>query len=80
MSPKSLHLPNGHRTSSDRIRHVKVYPARSPSLECVYVEIYEDDGLVYEGLVDLNRVATAGAGETALRALSQGRFELLQLP
>ena len=80
MSPKPLCLPNGHRTSSDRIRHVKVHPGRSPSLERVYLEIYEASGLVYEGLVDLDRVAPAEAGEPKSHARAEGRLELLKLP
>lgn len=80
MSPKSLQLPNGHRTSSDRIRHVKVYPARSSSRACVYLSIYEDEGLVFEGLVDLDRVVVTEAGELDMQALSRTRFELVQLP
>lgn len=74
----TLLLPNGHRTSSDRIRHVKAFPARSPSLHHAYLAIYEDAGLVYEGLVDLNRVVAGEAGESPLRSLLQRRFELLQ--
>ena len=80
MSPKSLQLPNGRRTSSDRIRHVKVYPERSRSLTWVYLAIYEDEGLVFEGLVDLDRVVGGEARNDKLQALSQGRFELVQFP
>jgi hypothetical protein len=80
VSPKPLHLPNGHRTRSDRIRHVKVHPERSRSLVCVYLAIFEDEGLVYEGFVDLDRVVIANAGEEKPQPLSQGLFELIQLP
>ncbi len=80
MSPKSLQLPNGHRTSSDCIRHAKVYPARSASLASVCAAFYEDEGLVYEGLVDLNRLVGTEAVEPGLQTPSQVRFELVPLP
>ena len=82
MPAKSLQLPNGHWTSSDQIRHVKVFPERSPSFECVFMEIYEDDGLVYAGLLDLGRVAATEDGREQLLygLLADGGFIPMSLP
>ena len=71
----SLLLPDVRRTRSDRIGHVKVHLARSPSFKRVYLTIFEENGLT-----DFNRVVAVDASEPKLQPLSQGRFELLQLP
>ena len=81
MRVMNLELPNGYRTRSDRIRHVRVHPERSCSFDCVYMEIYEDDQLAYEGLVDLDRVAvTDGGREMALRSVFSEGFLPTPLP
>lgn len=81
MDPKSLQLPNGCRIDSDQVRHVRVFPERSRAFDCVYMEIYADDGLVYEGLVDLDRVVeTQGGREKALRAVFDNGFVPTPLP
>jgi len=59
MRAKILDLPNGDRIRSDRICNVKVFPNRSPSRGLVYMEIYGAGGMVYGGLVDLERVVAA---------------------
>ncbi|MGO9432175.1 hypothetical protein [Rhodoblastus sp.] len=59
MRAKILDLPNGQRIRSERIRNVKVFPARSPSSGHVYMEIYGAEGIVYSGVVDLGRVVAA---------------------
>jgi len=59
MRAKILDLPNGQRIRSERIRNVKVFPERSPSFEVVYMEVYGAEGIVYSGLVDLQRVVAA---------------------
>lgn len=53
---KSLCLPNGHRTTSDRITAVRVHPNRSVSLQRIYAEVFENGQCVFEGLVDLDRI------------------------
>ncbi len=60
MRAKILDLPNGRRTNSDRIRRIEVDLGRSLSLQIMYLEIYEDEGLIYQGLVDLGRLAARG--------------------
>jgi hypothetical protein len=65
---KILDLPNGHRTSSDRITRVVVYPERSLSLRHVHMEIWEAAGAVYSGIVDLDRIVAAECLPSALTA------------
>ena len=59
MRAKILDLPNGQRIRSERIRSVKVFPERSPSSGNVYMEIYEAEGMVFSGIVDLDRIVAA---------------------
>lgn len=57
MTAKHLRLPNGHETTSDRITGVNVFPDRSLSETFVYVAVLEQEAIVYEGLVDLDRIS-----------------------
>jgi hypothetical protein len=59
MRAKILDLPNGRKIRSERIRNVKVFPERSPSSGHVYMEIYEAEGIVFRGVVDLDRIVAA---------------------
>ena len=59
MRAKILDLPNGQRIRSERIQNVKVYPERSPSSGDVYMEIYDSEGLIYSGVVNLERIVAA---------------------
>ncbi|TCD14128.1 hypothetical protein [Oricola cellulosilytica] len=56
MANKQLRFPNGYRTSSSNITRVKVFPERSLSWNRVYVVVIENDKIVYEGLVELDKI------------------------
>lgn len=56
MSRRQLVLPNGHRTNSDRIREVRVFIDQSPSGLVPFVEVVEDSGVVYTGLIGLDHL------------------------
>lgn len=71
MEGKWLYFPNGQLTRSDRIWHVKVFPDLSPSKEHIYVEVFEECGLVFEGLLDDN-VATGAPGAAEMIASRDG--------
>ena len=64
MPAKSLRLPNGHRTTSDRIQKVRVFPEYSESLCRIWVQVFEQTGLVYQGLMDLREVVFADNRQT----------------
>ena len=59
MRAKILDLPNGRQVRSESIRNVKVFPERSPSSGRLFMEIYGVEGIVYSGVIDLERVVAA---------------------
>ena len=59
MRAKILDLPDGQQIRSERIRNVRVFPERSPSSGHVYMEIYAAEGIVYSGVIDLDRIVAA---------------------
>jgi hypothetical protein len=59
MRRKILDFPNGSRINSEQISRVVIIPDRSPSFQYVYLEVYGNRGLIFEGLIDMERVVAA---------------------
>ncbi|MET0941128.1 MAG: hypothetical protein ABWY13_07180 [Mesorhizobium sp.] len=76
--PKLLRFPNGREITSDMIRRLNVYPGISSSLMLPYVQVFGADGLIYEGLVDLDRIEVCGALPTERTDAPQVRTKTLQ--
>ncbi len=56
---RDIRLPNGHMTAPRRIAAVRVFPDLSEGPHRPYLQVYEHDGLVFEGMMDLRPLPVA---------------------